>query len=119
MEFAAGSHRVAHTADPWAPVQNADRPKRPSDEDFVDPELRRGDLAIVNMHTWHRAGPNNSERHRTGMFTKWCAASHPPATGYYPYTDERAPGARVPTASTSWGSAPTGPSAPPGPSSSG
>ena len=87
LEFAVGSHRVAHSDDPWAPVQNADRPVRPSDDDFVDPELRRGDLAIVNMHTWHRAGPNNSDRHRTGMFTKWCAASHPPATGYYPYTD--------------------------------
>jgi ectoine hydroxylase-related dioxygenase (phytanoyl-CoA dioxygenase family) len=88
LEFAPGSHRVAHSADPWAPVHNADRPVRPADDDFVDPQLRRGDLAIVNMHTWHRAEPNRSDRHRIGMFTKWCAASHPPATGYFPYTDE-------------------------------
>lgn len=86
LELARGSHRVAHTADPWAPVLNADRPTRPADEDFVDPELRRGDLAIVDMHCWHRAEPNRSDRHRTGMFTKWCAADHPPATGYFPYT---------------------------------
>ncbi|MFN0090832.1 MAG: phytanoyl-CoA dioxygenase family protein [Acidimicrobiales bacterium] len=87
LEFAPGSHRVAHRPDPYAPVLNADRPERPADEDFVDPELRRGDLAIVDMHLWHRAGPNNSSRHRTGLFTKWTGAHHPPATGWFPYND--------------------------------
>jgi hypothetical protein len=88
LELAPGSHKVAHSADPFAPVLNADRPVRPSEDSFVDPQLRRGDLAIVDMHTWHRAGPNRSDRHRTGLFTKWCAASHPPATGYFPYTGD-------------------------------
>ncbi len=88
LEFAPGSHMVAHTPDPYAPVWNADRPLRPGEDEFVDPQLRRGDLAIVDMHTWHRAGPNNSNRHRTGMFTKWCAAGQPPATGWYPYSAE-------------------------------
>lgn len=87
LEFAPGSHRVAHSPDPYAPVWNADRPTRPGEDAFIDPQLRRGDLAIVDMHTWHRAGPNTSEHHRTGLFTKWCAATQPPATGWYPYTD--------------------------------
>jgi hypothetical protein len=87
LEFAPGSHRVPHRPDPNGPVLNADRPTKPADADFVDPELRRGDLAIVNMHTWHRAGPNNSDHHRIGLFTKWGAASHPPATGWYLYSD--------------------------------
>lgn len=88
LEFAPGSHRVAHTADPWAPVLNADRPVRPSEDEFIDPELHRGDLAIVDMHLWHRAGDNRAAHHRTGLFTKWAAASHPPATGWYLFNDE-------------------------------
>jgi ectoine hydroxylase-related dioxygenase (phytanoyl-CoA dioxygenase family) len=88
LEFAPGSHRVAHTPDPYAPVWNADRPRRPGEDEFVDPELHRGDLAIVDMHMWHRAGDNNAAHHRDGLFTKWCAASQPPATGWYPYTDD-------------------------------
>ncbi|MPY95162.1 MAG: hypothetical protein GEV08_19540 [Acidimicrobiia bacterium] len=88
LELAPGSHKVAHTPDPYAPVLNADRPTRPADDAFVDPELRRGDLVIVDMHTWHRAGANSSDHHRIGLFTKWCAASHPPATGYFPYTGD-------------------------------
>jgi ectoine hydroxylase-related dioxygenase (phytanoyl-CoA dioxygenase family) len=87
LEFAPGSHRVRHTPDPYAPVWNADRPNRPSEADFVDPQLRRGDLALVDMHMWHRAGPNNARHHRTGLFTKWCAATQPPATGWYPHTE--------------------------------
>jgi len=88
LEFAPGSHRVAHSPDPWAPVWNADRPRQPAEDEFIDPQLRRGDLAIVDMHTWHRAGRNNAAHHRTGLFTKWCAASQPPATGWFPYNDE-------------------------------
>lgn len=87
LEFAPGSHRVAHTPDPFAPVWNADRPVKPNEADYIDPELHRGDLAIVDMHMWHRAGANNAAHHRTGLFTKWCAASQPPATGWYPFSD--------------------------------
>jgi hypothetical protein len=88
LEFAPGSHIVEHHPDPWAPVWNAERPVRPSEDAYVDPQLRRGDLAIVDMHTWHRAGANASDLHRTGLFTKWCAASQPPATGWFPYNAE-------------------------------
>ena len=87
LELARGSHRVAHPPIPGMPVVSADRPHRPGPDDFVDPDLRRGDIVIVDMHTWHRAGPNGSDRHRAGLFTKWAAASAPPATGWYLFTD--------------------------------
>lgn len=92
LEFAPGSHRVAHSADPYAPVWNAAPPVKPAESDYVDPQLRRGDLAIVDMHCWHRAGDNNSDGHRIGMFTKWCAASQPPATGWFPYDESNRAG---------------------------
>ncbi len=88
LEFVPGSHRVAHSPDPYAPVWNAERPTPPTEDRFIDPELKRGDLAIVDMHTWHRAGTNNAAHHRTGLFTKWCAATQPPATGWFPFNDE-------------------------------
>jgi hypothetical protein len=87
LEFVPGSHRVAHPVDVNGKVLDAERPVRPSSADFVDPQLRRGDLALVDMHMWHRAGANNSDHHRIGLFTKWGAASHPPATGWYLYDD--------------------------------
>jgi len=83
LEVAAGSHRVTHRQVPGMPVWTADRPTPPSEADFVDPKIRRGDLAIVDMHCWHRAGDNRSPHHRIGLFTKWAAASAPPATGWY------------------------------------
>ena len=44
---------------------------RPADDDFVDPELRRGDLLLMNMHLWHRAEANGSKVHRVGVFNKY------------------------------------------------
>ncbi len=86
LEMAPGSHRNAHTRDPYAPVWNALPPlRRPTESEFVDPELRRGDLVLMDMHCWHRAGMNNAAHSRNGLFTKWCAASQPPATGWFPH----------------------------------
>jgi len=63
-------------------------PVVPDDTDFVDPELRRGDVLFMNMHLWHRADGNESTHHRAGFFNKYCAASCPPATGYLVYDDD-------------------------------
>ncbi|MEM7077697.1 MAG: phytanoyl-CoA dioxygenase family protein [Pseudomonadota bacterium] len=56
---------------------------KPAADDFIDPELKRGDLLLMNMHLWHKADANNSASHRVGLFNKYAAASAPPATGYY------------------------------------
>ncbi len=61
---------------------------RPDASEFIDPELKRGDLLFMNMHLWHRADANQSSRHRVGLFNKYAAASAPPATGYYLYDED-------------------------------
>lgn len=60
----------------------------PAESSFVDPELKRGDLLLMNQHLWHRASPNKSNHHRQGAFNKYAAASAPPATGFYLYDDD-------------------------------
>jgi len=60
----------------------------PAESSFVDPELKRGDLLLMNQHLWHRASPNKSNHHRQGAFNKYAAASAPPATGFFLYDDD-------------------------------
>jgi hypothetical protein len=61
---------------------------RPDESSYVDPELRRGDLLLMNMHLWHQASGNTSDHSRVGAFNKYAAASAPPATGYFLYDDD-------------------------------
>lgn len=85
---APGSHHLERVhPGPERPLC-VDPPVVPSDDDFVDPELKRGDLLVMNMHLWHKAAPNISEHHRAGAFNKYAAASAPPATGYFLYDDD-------------------------------
>ena len=46
-----------------------------------DTRLRRGDLLLMNMFTWHQAGPNLSQRERYGIYNKYRALNAPPASG--------------------------------------
>jgi hypothetical protein len=85
---APGSHHLERvTGGPERPLCVAP-PTRPDDRDFVDPGLERGDLLLMNMHLWHQAEPNRSDRHRVGAFNKYAAADAPPATGYFCYDDD-------------------------------
>ncbi len=85
---APGSHRLDRiTVGRERPLGVAP-PIRPAESDYIDPELKRGDLLLMNMHLWHRANPNTSDHHRVGAFNKYAAADAPPATGYYLYDDE-------------------------------
>lgn len=84
---APGSHRTERVRDTGEKALHVDPAITPDDASFVDPRLRRGDLLLMNMHTWHRAAPNRSERHRLGVFNKYAAANAPPATGYYLYDE--------------------------------
>ncbi|MEM7253252.1 MAG: phytanoyl-CoA dioxygenase family protein, partial [Pseudomonadota bacterium] len=64
---APGSHqleKVTATGNVW---QRA-APTKPAATDFVDAGLRRGDLLLMNMYTWHQAPPNQSGRRRIGLF---------------------------------------------------
>lgn len=85
---APGSHRLDRvTVGRDRPLLVAP-PVRPDEDAFVDPELERGDLLLMNMHLWHRANPNRSDHSRVGAFNKYAAASAPPATGYFLYDDD-------------------------------
>ena len=85
---APGSHQLDRQVNRGEGVLHINEAIRPREEDFIDPELKRGDLLFMNMHLWHRAAGNNSEIHRRGLFNKYAAKHYPPATGYYVFSDE-------------------------------
>ncbi|MEM8924062.1 MAG: phytanoyl-CoA dioxygenase family protein [Actinomycetota bacterium] len=85
---APGSHQLDRIHEgPELPLEVAP-PTRPDEAAYVDPGLERGDLLLMNMHLWHRADGNRSDRHRIGAFNKYAAADAPPATGYLVYDDD-------------------------------
>ena len=84
---APGSHRLDRVHSGDGNCLEVSPAVKPTAEEFVDPELKRGDLLFMNMHLWHRASANQSSQHRIGLFNKYAAASCPPATGYYLFED--------------------------------
>ena len=46
-----------------------------------DPQLRRGDVLLMDGLTWHEARPNNGSTNRVGLYMKFHARSSPPACG--------------------------------------
>ncbi|MGH1488813.1 MAG: phytanoyl-CoA dioxygenase family protein [Acidimicrobiales bacterium] len=86
--IAPGSHHLHRVAEgPERPLCVAP-PIQPDESDFIDPELERGDLLIMNMHLWHRAEGNNSSHDRIGAFNKYASVDAPPATGYFMFDDD-------------------------------
>ena len=79
------SHHLAQVIDPRAHVLDLTPPDARQLPPFIDPELRAGDLLVVNEHVWHEAPPGTTGADRCGIFHKYCAADAPPAAGYYPY----------------------------------
>ena len=84
---APGSHHLERIRDVGGRALEVEAAYVPDEDQFVDPELKRGDLLLMNMHCWHKAAPNRSAEHRIGFFNKYAAASYPPATGYYQFSD--------------------------------
>ncbi len=87
LYVAPGSHRLDRICDRNEGVMHVNEAEFPPDSDFVDPELKRGDLLLMNMHLCHKESPNGSEVHRLGLFNKYARAHCPPATGYYLFND--------------------------------
>ena len=85
---APGSHHLERIKQTNERTLHVDPCIRPDESTFIDPELRRGDLLIMNMHLWHKAAGNTSRQHRVGAFNKYAAANAPPATGYFRYDDD-------------------------------
>ena len=50
---------------------------------FVDTRLRRGQVAFMDMFTWHQAYGNRSDQLRYGVYNKYRVRSAPPGCGPY------------------------------------
>lgn len=79
------SHKLTQVIDPDAHILDLNRPDPEQLPPFIDPELKAGDLLVVNEHVWHEAPPGTTTEDRCGIFNKYCAIDAPPAAGYYPY----------------------------------
>ena len=79
------SHKLSHVIDADAHILDVTRPDAKHLPPFIDPELKAGDLLVVNEHVWHKAPAGTTTEDRCGIFNKYCAVNAPPAAGYYPY----------------------------------
>ncbi len=82
------SHKLTQVIDSDAHILDLTRPDPEQLPDFIDPELKAGDLLVVNEHVWHEAPPGTTTEDRCGIFNKYCAIDAPPAAGYYPYNPD-------------------------------
>ena len=79
------SHKLTRVIDKDAHILDLTRPDAKQLAPFIDPELKAGDLLVVNEHVWHKAPAGTTTEDRCGIFNKYCAVNAPPAAGYYPY----------------------------------
>ena len=86
LMVAPGSHKLESVIDRAAHVWDVTAPNREKMSEFVDPELKAGDLLLLNGHTWHLPPAGSTAEDRMGFFNKYCAVNAPPAAGYYPYS---------------------------------
>ena len=81
------SHKLHQVIDSDAKILDVTPPDRNKLPDFVDPELKAGDLLLLNMYTWHWAPGGTGGKFRSGIFHKYSAVNAPPAAGHYPYNE--------------------------------
>jgi ectoine hydroxylase-related dioxygenase (phytanoyl-CoA dioxygenase family) len=79
------SHELHQVIDPNAKILDVTPPDKSQLPEFVDPELKAGDLLLLNMYTWHWAPGGTGGKYRSGIFNKYCAVNAPPAAGHYRY----------------------------------
>lgn len=79
------SHKLTQVIDKDVHILDLNRPDAEQLAPFIDPELKAGDLLVVNEHVWHKAPAGTTTEDRCGIFNKYCAVNAPPAAGYYPY----------------------------------
>ena len=80
------SHKLTQVIDKDGHILDLNRPDAEQLAPFIDPELKAGDLLVVNEHVWHKAPAGTTTEDRCGIFNKYCAVNAPPAAGYYPYS---------------------------------
>lgn len=81
-----GSHKLHGVINPQARILDVSAPDRAQLAPFVDPELKAGDLLLMNMYAWHEPPAGTARQDRCGLFNKYCAVDAPPATGHFRYS---------------------------------
>ena len=78
---APGSHKLSRVIETGGRVRRVHRAGADAMAPLVDARLRRGDLLLMNMFTWHAGGGNRSDHDRLGVYNKYRARKAPPACG--------------------------------------
>ncbi len=78
-----GSHRKTRVLPSDGRVHQVDAAQVPvaAETNFVDPELKKGDVVLMHGFCWHEARPNYGTTDRCGLYMKFHAKSSPPACG--------------------------------------
>ena len=78
-----GSHRKTRVLPSDGRVHPVDVAQVPAaaETNFVDPQLKKGDVVLMHGFCWHEARPNYGHSDRCGLYMKFFAKSSPPACG--------------------------------------
>ena len=87
LYVAPGSHKLSRVIGTGGRVRRVQRAGADSMAPLVDAGLRRGDLLLMNMFTWHAGGANRSDRNRLGVYNKYRACNAPPGCGPIVFSD--------------------------------
>ena len=84
-----GSHKIP-TLIRKGRITHVERARGEQLRPFQDTRLRRGQVAFMDMFTWHQAFGNRSETLRFGVYNKYRARSAPPGCGPYLFRERSA-----------------------------
>lgn len=84
-----GSHKIP-TLTRRGRITHVERARGDQLRPFQDTRLRRGQVAFMDMFTWHQAFGNRSETLRFGVYNKYRARSAPPGCGPYLFREHSA-----------------------------
>ena len=82
-----GSHKLSRIVAGEGRVRRVQRAGADTMAPLVDARLRRGDLLLMNMFTWHAGGANRSRHNRLGVYNKYRAHTAPPGCGPIVFSD--------------------------------
>ena len=84
-----GSHKIPRL-NRRGRITHVERARGEELRPFQDTRLRRGQVAFMDMFTWHQAFGNRSETLRFGVYNKYRARSAPPGCGPYLFREQSA-----------------------------
>ena len=79
--LAPGSHRSSRIVPVNDRISRVERAPAKEVTPLEDARLRRGDLCLMHMFTWHEGKANQSDHDRYGIYNKYRAVDAPPASG--------------------------------------